>query len=97
MGSAVRGEETEPAARDAEREERHLLACGGHAGGFTGNNRGRAMILRMIRIERIDAYERAGWFWRWNAPHRGIMPGPHSCWSVTMEWLCDCKPGRVGE
>ena len=55
------------------------------------------MILRMIRIERIDAYERAGWFWRWNAPHRGIMPGPHSCWSVTMEWLCDYKPGRVGE
>lgn len=53
------------------------------------------MTCRYVRIEQIDAYERAGWFWRWNAPHGGRMPGPHGNWSVIMEWLCICEPGGV--
>mgnify|MGYP003656907440 CR=1 FL=1 len=54
------------------------------------------MTIAYARIERIDAYERAGWFWRWNAPHRGRFPGPHGNWSVMMEWLCDCPPPVIG-
>ena len=53
------------------------------------------MIVRYVRIEQIDAYERAGWLWRWNAPSGGTMPGSHGLWSVVMEWICDCEPGRV--
>lgn len=50
------------------------------------------MILRYVRIEHIDAYERAGWFWRFAD---GALPGPHGHWSVGMSWLCDCEPGKV--
>jgi len=51
----------------------------------------RIRVFRYVRIERIDDWERAGWFWRYkDAP----MPGSHGMWSVVMEWLCDC-PDRI--
>jgi len=53
----------------------------------------RIRVFRYVRIERINDWERAGWFWRYkDAP----MPGSHGRWAVMMEWLCDC-PERKPE
>lgn len=50
------------------------------------------MTFRFVRIEQIDAYERAGWFWnwrgndgRWKSAREMVLPGPHGFWSVAMK------------
>jgi hypothetical protein len=53
------------------------------------------MIARYVRIDDINKFERAGWFWKWSAAHGGAMHGSHRVWSVVIVWLCECEIGGM--